>query len=206
MNTSKIKHFCLLSALLGAPLAGCDEDEAAGQGTWGLSIYGEAFIEEGIPASAFADGWAVRFDHFYVVVSGLKAPGATFEGAYVFDLAQPSGGAGHPITEAMVAAGYHPTLGYAIRPVSAATPANVDAAVAEALVAGGFSMQIEGRRRGAPRRAGSPGASPPPPPTRPARPTSTSPTAAASRASSPFTPTTCSTTTWTAPSPTWPST
>ncbi|MEZ4467749.1 MAG: patatin-like phospholipase family protein [bacterium] len=144
MNASKIKHFCLLSALLGAPLAGCDDDEAAGEGTWGLSIYGEAFIEDGIPASAFADGWAVRFDHFYVVVSGLKAPGATFEGAYVFDLAQPSGGAGHPITEAMVAAGHHPTLGYAIRPVSAATPANVDAAVAEALVAGGFSMQIEG--------------------------------------------------------------
>ena len=144
MKTSKIKHFCLGGALAGALLPGCGEDEASGEGIWGLRIYGEPFIEEGIPASAFTDGWAVRFDHFYVVVSGLKAPGVTFDGAYVFDLARPSGGAGHPITEAMIAAGHHPTLGYAIRPVSAATPANVDAPVAEALVAGGFSMQVEG--------------------------------------------------------------
>src|SRR5690606_24621185 len=48
------------TALVAAALAAC----APGEGTLEVSVYGEEFIEETIPADAFVDGWTVTFDKF----------------------------------------------------------------------------------------------------------------------------------------------
>ena len=70
-----------------------------GEGSYRVTIYGEAYIEEGIPADVFVDGWAITFDEFLIVVGDITlADGAAaIDGWRVFDLAQPSGGDGHEL-------------------------------------------------------------------------------------------------------------
>ena len=64
MPKSLIKLFSL-ALLVPALAAGCGE---AAPGTVEVDVYGEDFIEEGIPAEEFADGWAVTFDTFLVTI------------------------------------------------------------------------------------------------------------------------------------------
>ena len=60
-----------LSAGLGLA-AGCDDADATrGEGTLGVAIWGEEFIETGIPASEFADGYGVTFDSFLINVGEI---------------------------------------------------------------------------------------------------------------------------------------
>ncbi len=44
--------------------AGC----GGGSGTWEVRVYGESFIEDGIPADETVDGWSITFDTFEVRV------------------------------------------------------------------------------------------------------------------------------------------
>jgi hypothetical protein len=72
---------------LAVVLAAC-----GAEGSWRTEVWGEPFIEQGIPAEAFADGCSVAFDSFVVVVSGRAlvddAGGvvASLDGAGVYDL------------------------------------------------------------------------------------------------------------------------
>lgn len=65
------------------------------EGSWRTEIWGEPFIEQEIPASAFADGCSVTFDAFVVVVSGRALVDdagsvvAALDGAQVYDLTAP---------------------------------------------------------------------------------------------------------------------
>jgi len=81
----------LLAALV--VLNGCsgESDESA---MVDLNAYGEAFIEEGIPASAFADGWAVTFSQFKVDLANVHVGDHDF-GDYSVDLTEGSDGQGH---------------------------------------------------------------------------------------------------------------
>ncbi|MCB9692990.1 MAG: hypothetical protein H6736_14360, partial [Alphaproteobacteria bacterium] len=45
-------------------LVGC-----GGEGSWEVETYGEPYIEQGIPASAFEDGCSARFSQFSVVIT-----------------------------------------------------------------------------------------------------------------------------------------
>jgi hypothetical protein len=81
----------ITSALL--LVIGCSS-ESGGSGILDLNAYGEAFIEEGIPADAFADGWAVTFERFDVKLVGVVAAGHEF-GSYTVDLTEDSDGEGH---------------------------------------------------------------------------------------------------------------
>lgn len=80
-------HRMRSAALLSLVAAGC-----GGEGTWHYEVYGEAFIEEGIPASAFEDGCAVDYTRFLVTVGGRAlqdAEGtvaAAVSGVEVYDL------------------------------------------------------------------------------------------------------------------------
>ena len=56
--------------LLGL-LAGCGPTEK--DGILRVTIYGEELIEEGIPADALVDGWAVTFTHFQVSLDQVTA-------------------------------------------------------------------------------------------------------------------------------------
>ncbi|MDC0742023.1 hypothetical protein [Polyangium mundeleinium] len=61
-------YLCLAAALL----AGCGADETAGTGDVVFTTWGEGYIEEEIPASAFEDGWAIKFSKFLVVLGGVR--------------------------------------------------------------------------------------------------------------------------------------
>ncbi len=72
--------------LLALLLTGC------GSGTWTVNTWGEAFIEDSIPAEVFEDGCSVTYDRFEVVMSDvalLDGDGAdvgVVDGEQLFDL------------------------------------------------------------------------------------------------------------------------
>jgi hypothetical protein len=88
-----------LLALL-APACG---DDGPSPGTLDVTIYGEEYIEDTIPADVFADGWSVTFDTFVVGLgqvagqAGHDAEEVSFTVDDDFDLAVGTDGAGHPV-------------------------------------------------------------------------------------------------------------
>jgi hypothetical protein len=113
----------LIAFALLAFVAGCG---ARQPGTLEVRVYGEEYIEEGLPAELFNDGWAVRFTKFQIALSDVKAARgmATADLAdptvRTFDLAQPSGGAGVVVTTARVPGGAYDHTSYRIGSVSIA--------------------------------------------------------------------------------------
>lgn len=98
-------------------LAACAPD----QGELAVRIYGEEFIEEGIPASVFADGWALQFDSFLVNLGNVNVGATRMNGGgldefpfHVYDLTRPSMGLGQVVVEGQVAVGlYGPSFWFA---------------------------------------------------------------------------------------------
>lgn len=74
-------------------VAGCSS-ESGGSAILDLSAYGEAFIEEGIGADAFADGWAVEFSQFKVDLANITVDTHDF-GDHSVELTEGSEGEGH---------------------------------------------------------------------------------------------------------------
>lgn len=81
------------AALLFATLATCGTPQ--GEGTLRITVYGEPYVEVGIPPAAFDDGWAVRFDSFQVHVQRIEIAGQDLRFDEAVELSLPSGGAGH---------------------------------------------------------------------------------------------------------------
>ena len=143
-----MRSVIIASILAPLALAACGDDPAAG--TLTVTVYGEEFIEEGIPATVFSDGWAVDFDTFLVTFGGAAAKAGedaaeiTVPQYLVFDLARPSGGAGFTLGTVPAPGGTYDHFGYRIRPDASAIAGNADAADATALVASGASMRVVG--------------------------------------------------------------
>ena len=79
-------------------LSGCGSEggeQSAGRGTAKFTTWGEEFIEQGISSDEFADGWAITFDRFLVVLGEITVRhasgelGARLEGTQLFDLHSP---------------------------------------------------------------------------------------------------------------------
>lgn len=147
-------HRALIAlAALTLPAMACDDTEDTGEGTLAVSIYGEEFIEEGIPPGepgcdgCVEDGWAVTFDRFLVTVTALEARGpATVrdETARVFDLALGSGGDGHPVVDLPAPAGHYHQLDYTLAPAASAVAGNATADDVALMTGNGFSVYVEG--------------------------------------------------------------
>ncbi|AKT37544.1 hypothetical protein [Chondromyces crocatus] len=58
-------------AAVVACTTGCGSSDEGGKGNVSFSTWGEGFIEEGIPAEEFADGWQATFDKFLVVLRNV---------------------------------------------------------------------------------------------------------------------------------------
>lgn len=99
--------------------ASCSQD-----GTFEARIYGEEFIEDGIPADAFVDGWTVSFDKFLVVVGDLEVDdgAATIPGWHVVDLTTPTMGMGQALWEVDAAPATFTRFAYRIAPSADAGP------------------------------------------------------------------------------------
>jgi hypothetical protein len=80
---------------------------AAGEGEVEVRVWGEAFIEEGIPADEFADGWAIDFSRVEVELRDVSVAGATLDDPEPLDIAQRSDGRGQLVGRARVAAGVY---------------------------------------------------------------------------------------------------
>jgi hypothetical protein len=120
-------------------------------GTITATVYGEEFIEEGIPADVFNDGWALTFDKFLVSIGNVAAKAGEGgkevgePGFFLVDLAQASGGEGHALATFDAPAGTYDHYGYRIAPDASATSVNVGDADAAAMKAAGYAMWIKGR-------------------------------------------------------------
>lgn len=100
---SRLLHSALLLVAFGC---GSAEDDP-GVGTVVVTAYGESFIEEGIPASEVADGWAIEFSRFVVGVRDVRVAGTMVPVEPSVDLAEPSQGGGHELGSAVVPSGEH---------------------------------------------------------------------------------------------------
>jgi len=132
-----------LATALGLVAPGCSsKDDAPQDGTIDVRIYGEDYIEEGIPEDAFADGWRISWDRFVVALDGVATPDEEDTGRYLFDLTAQSGGAGNKVATLTSASGMA-TLAYRIGPGDAATGGNADDMIAM-MEAEGWSIYVSG--------------------------------------------------------------
>lgn len=131
---------CLLATLC-LPLGGC------GAGQWTLSTWGEAYIEDGIPADVFADDCAATFSQFLIVagdralVDGDGEPVGALEGAQVYDLTQPGP---HDMGTVEVRATHYDEVDVTIAPRSGATAGNATAEQVAAVSGAGASVLVSG--------------------------------------------------------------
>lgn len=119
-----------LTAALGLGVCGLFSACAPAEGDVKVTVYGESFIEDGIPADEMADGWAVSFDTFDVTITGITVGGVALggtgtndvgpnqSGTSALDIAVGTDGAGHPIATGRVPAGDHTGSAYTISRVA----------------------------------------------------------------------------------------
>jgi hypothetical protein len=101
-------------ALVLLPLTGC----AAGEGEVEVRVWGEAFIEEGIPAEEVTDGWAITFDRFEVELRDVSVAGASIEDPGPIDISEASEGVGRLVGRASAPEGDHADAEFTIARVS----------------------------------------------------------------------------------------
>lgn len=136
----------LRRGLLCVLLAACSVDA----GEVEVRIYGEEFIEEGIPASVFADGWSVKFDSFLISVGAVTvaqagdSPGLAAPGFQVLELARPSLGLGQQIASGRVLAGRQDDVGFVVGPDAAAVASEVSAQELARMTDGGLALYVAG--------------------------------------------------------------
>ncbi|MDC0723045.1 hypothetical protein [Nannocystis bainbridge] len=116
--------------------------------TYEASVYGEEFIEEGIPTAIFSDGWSVSFDKFLVSVGDIRVAdqplGEEDEPYRIFDLAQASDGAGFPIIDGTITA-ENPSADYVVGPSSDVIAGNATEDDVALMKTGGHSIYVEGK-------------------------------------------------------------
>jgi hypothetical protein len=135
-----MKTSTLSLIVLTTTLAACSEE---GVGELDVRIYGEAFIEEGIPGDVFVDGWAVDFTKFVIAVDRVGTEQAVDATRRAFDLTIASDGAGHEVGPLEVAEGSQ-LLQYRVGPGAAAAGGNAATADAAALATANASVLVEG--------------------------------------------------------------
>ena len=127
-----------LATILSMPACG-------GEGTLITTVYGEAFVESGIPAESFVDGWSVTFEQFLVVVGEVRADGVELEAGFrLVDLTTPSAGAGQELARAVAPAGEYSSLAYRVAPSPDAVAVGVDTEAAAMVHDAGYSLFVAG--------------------------------------------------------------
>jgi hypothetical protein len=119
----------LLRLLFGLLLLTACGDDDAGTGTIHVRVYGESFIEDGIPAEEMHDGWAVTFDRFDLSLHDIVVAGVTLEDPGPRDLAAASGGDGHEVGSVTAAARDHDEPSFTIARVEVEGSAEKDGTV-----------------------------------------------------------------------------
>lgn len=131
-----MRELLVMAALCGA----C----APAEGEVEVRIYGEEFIEAGIPASVFADGWSVQFDSFLISVGAVTVgEGLAAPGFQVFDLTRPSMAGGQRVAGGTVQEGAQ-EVGFVVGPDDAALASEVSAEDLARMKDGGLALYVAG--------------------------------------------------------------
>lgn len=145
----------LLSSLVALSLASCGDDTSAGQGSVSFSTWGEPFIEQGLPASEFADGYEVEFDRFLVSIGNIEVAdaegnvAARHEGFFLVNHVEP--GVKDLVSFEGLEAGAYERVSFETSPAprSATTlVGGVSEADAELMASGGYHVYAEGTLTG----------------------------------------------------------
>lgn len=126
-------------------LAACTPDVSPT--TLVVSIYGEDYIEEQIPAAEFIDGWSLTFESFVVSVGALSAAGEPFDGGPGFrliDLSVGSSGAGFELDRVTLDPVAYRDIGYVIAPDRDAVAVNVSQPIRQMMLVEGLSILVSG--------------------------------------------------------------
>lgn len=91
-----------------------DDEDAKGEGNVTVTVYGEDFIEKGIPAEEMADGWSVDFDRFVVSVGDVVVGGSASPAIDPVDISVETDGEGHPVATFALPEGSHTGSAFAI--------------------------------------------------------------------------------------------
>lgn len=130
----------------------CNDCTIYGEGKLNMHVWGERFIEEGIPAAVMADGWAIKYERFLVHVSRLYAKRDFCDNAwledptgYITNIAQPSGDFGVVLSSEVVPTGRYNNVGYSISPASVNTrPVGISPEDYALMTESGYSMFLSG--------------------------------------------------------------
>ncbi len=142
---SRYQAFMFFTTTIALTACGAEEE---GSGTLAVEIWGEDFIEKGIPASEFSDGWSMVFDRFLVAVDGIavargnNTPNLQDEVQRIFNLTRPG-----PLSflTREVPAGLYDRTDYTIRPASNYVIAgNASAEDVELMKDNRYSVYVEG--------------------------------------------------------------
>jgi hypothetical protein len=133
--------FLLTSVLL---LPACDNN---GEGTLFLKIWGEDYIETGIPAAEFADGYAINYSKFLVNIKNISIEGAfDAPASKVWNIHLPSPSPeGKLIMSDTVDAGSYDHTSYLIaRADSATVSGNASPADLKLMKDNGYAVYVQG--------------------------------------------------------------
>lgn len=111
-----------------------------------VTVYGEAFVEEGIPSEEVSDGWRVVFDEFLISMTEVRIDGEQtidLDGSWVFDLTQPSDGQGHVLESLPVARGRYSSIHYRFSQPDADARGNATAEQIDRVIAAGAALMVE---------------------------------------------------------------
>ncbi|MBN2716391.1 MAG: hypothetical protein JXX14_11090 [Deltaproteobacteria bacterium] len=144
------KYGWILIGLILFAFAGCDDsDSETASAPLTLELWGEEFIEKGIPAEVFADGYALTYQKFLISLSNVKtaetegdAVAARFPEQKIWDLT-PAGP--FVVGQAEVPTGAYENTGYAILQATAqATSGNATPADVQMMIQNKYSVYVEG--------------------------------------------------------------
>jgi hypothetical protein len=110
----------------GLLLAACGAENAPGTGTITVRAYGEAFIEEGIPAADVDDGWAIEFQRFSVSLKDIVVADVAVDDPKPVDVTKASDGKGQSVGSVSVPAGDHTGSSFTIERVQVEGSAEKD--------------------------------------------------------------------------------
>lgn len=122
MPKSLFRALPLTLLLLNACGSEGGDGAAPGRGALAVSVYGESFIEHGIPSAEVNDGWSIAFDRFEVDVRDLRVAGLNpkREDLAPIDVAVESDGEGHELVRVEVPAGRYGEPSFTIARVEVA--------------------------------------------------------------------------------------
>lgn len=94
---SKVKRFAPTRVAAAAAVVGVVAACSPGEGSLSVTVYGESFIEDGIPAEEMSDDWAIHFDSFLVDLEDVRVGTTPVPLESPVELAKSSAGQGHQV-------------------------------------------------------------------------------------------------------------